>query len=266
MKEVQKIEDLLKAIQENDVDKFDWLLNNSVTSTNINYFNKHRVTPLILSCQHRNIKFIEKVLKAGAEPSFRNFNNETALIVVSKQENIPYVYKKNKWAGYNTQYLKPDYFIHHHTYDNYLPQYHKKTYHCSDFEKDTLNIIKLLLQFNSDINAQDNKNNTPLLYCLKNNYKYISSYLIENNANPFLKNKIGQCPVSISIKKQEFTLLHEIIDKCQSFDNFNIIYNAISNNNEIYPVFEKQLCILKLKFSLDQVLETKKTLTKKPKI
>lgn len=118
------------------------------------------------------------------------------------------------------------------TYDGVPPELKRtndmgQTYlHIALSKHANYNIIKLLIEYGSNVNAQDINNETPLHVCLvfpdrkdnkKEDYENIQDYfeylrkiiplLLENNANKTLKNINGDTPYYQALESQHHTNL-----------------------------------------------------------
>jgi ankyrin repeat protein len=76
-----------------------------------------------------------------------------------------------------------------------------------------LKTLKYLLDRGACINAADKKGNTALhLLCSKEQYKYVS-FLLENGADPAIKNNAGESVLDIAIEKQLSAELITILER-----------------------------------------------------
>lgn len=89
-----------------------------------------------------------------------------------------------------------------------------------------LKMLKLLLEFGLHHNQKDFKGRTPLYLAALNNHKEICNYLLNNNGNIFLKDKIGLSPADVAGSKELKYYLYEYM--AQPFSN--PIYKARINS------------------------------------
>ena len=100
-------------------------------------------------------------------------------------------------------------------------------------------LIKILVDAGANINAQDEKGNTPLLYAIKNNASIENiNYLIDKAANVKLANEINETVLhnDYLYKKNNFPLLKKVVDKgidvkTKTKNSETALLYAIDNNN-----------------------------------
>lgn len=66
--------------------------------------------------------------------------------------------------------------------------------HCWDI----MDIVRFLVEYGVDINATDNKGNTPLMFATRENNVELVKLLLRNNADPFIKNMNGSTALNLS--------------------------------------------------------------------
>ena len=76
---------------------------------------------------------------------------------------------------------------------NVFTKFHRSPLHIAAI-RGFLEVVKVLYEFNIDINAVDNDGNTALHFACENGYKEIVKYLISINCN-IVKNKEGLTPI-----------------------------------------------------------------------
>ncbi|ORX45982.1 hypothetical protein BCR36DRAFT_585445 [Piromyces finnis] len=84
--------------------------------------------------------------------------------------------------------------------------------------RDRLDLLKILVQNQLDINIQDENGNIPLVYAIKFNERFISNYLIECGANIFSINSAGQsiydiCCESLDVNNSSSVSIHAKIKR-----------------------------------------------------
>ncbi len=74
-------------------------------------------------------------------------------------------------------------------------------------KKRDLKMLKLLVENEANINAQDNKSFSVLYYAVLQNLLEIAKYLLNNEANPNLENSIGNAPIHNIAYRNRFAVL-----------------------------------------------------------
>ena len=100
----------------------------------------------------------------------------------------------------------------------------------------TDNIAKLLIKNKSDVNAQDAYGQTPLHFttCFKRDTVF--KILLENGADPFIKNIDGKIPLDFCESEEIRSLLEKYMEDYKqisptpSIDNNDLLYFAFDNN------------------------------------
>ena len=81
----------------------------------------------------------------------------------------------------------------------------------------TLELVALLIEAGADVNAQDGAGYSPLHFCAQNRLPDIAKLLIENGANPDLKDRWGNLPLWRALgNEEECQTLIELFIKCNS--------------------------------------------------
>lgn len=104
---------------------------------------------------------------------------------------------------------------------------------------------QLLITFNARLNAQDNKGNTPLHYCVAYNNATVMKILLEKGASLDVKNNKGMDPIEFSIERGKSAAANMMkISKDDDRDKLPGCLRSISKNKEtrklgtrIYPFF-----------------------------
>lgn len=161
--------------------------------------NKNGNTALIIAARENKTEFAIKLIEKNADIMLRNNNGEDALYYAIKNKNKELCAKliKENDHDYNNLIkliLKDN--LDNDIFDILLKQYN------TNFNNNTNELLqntaiknnknKHFNKLNSnieDIQFKDEYGNTPLIYCIKNNYLDVAKLLIENNADITIKNK-----------------------------------------------------------------------------
>jgi ankyrin repeat protein len=68
-------------------------------------------------------------------------------------------------------------------------------------EEKILEMLKILINNGTNINAFDSQNNTPLAIAVKENLPLVISWLVKNGADVNTRNKSGDTPLKLSLLK-----------------------------------------------------------------
>lgn len=71
----------------------------------------------------------------------------------------------------------------------------------------------MLINYGIDINIQNNNGDSPLLISSRKGYRYSTPLLLKAGANPFIKNKYGECAIDY-IKKNKY-----LLNRCKTILN-----------------------------------------------
>lgn len=145
----------------------------------LDYQDNHGNTALIYAIRAQNNHISEYLLKKGANPFLVNHAGETALTLVSKQSPIFMMLKDlqlTQWLQHPPPVLQLNHALHEEI--------------CTASPK--AQKIKQLLDLGAEINYQDQDGYTGLMLAVDREYVRIVRYLLNQNANPLLKNKNGE--------------------------------------------------------------------------
>lgn len=194
------------------------ILLNSGAEVNFHTTN-NSVTPLMAAIFHGQKNCVEYLLSVGANPKFKNYKNENALMLAARNDDIN-IYK-----------LLIDKGIPINARDN-----SENTAMLWAAEQCSPRIISFLQENGADIFDVDKYGNTALHKSLKNRTSTVG-YLMENgvNINQANKNKNETLPLSYAISKGNLMMIKYIINKCSRLNiepkiTDNMIFSAISDN------------------------------------
>ncbi|VWU49314.1 conserved protein, unknown function [Hepatocystis sp. ex Piliocolobus tephrosceles] len=122
-------------------------------------------------------------------------------------------------------------------------------------EHNNLKGIELLLKQNADINITDNMQNTPLLYALKKNKEEAAMLLIDNNADVNAKDKDMNTPLHICAKEHlsnvaQYILATNKVDIKNCLDKDNNTPLHITAKEDL-----KKLCDVFIKYKMDEFVK-----------
>jgi ankyrin repeat protein len=103
---------------------------------------------------------------------------------------------------------------------------------------DCLNLAKLLLKNDANVNRMDQKENTPLHYACHGNNIEMIKLLLENEANINLKNYENMKPKEIATMRKN----QEILNILSKYENnvFTKNYSKPNSNNKTYAVVHSE--------------------------
>jgi len=88
-----------------------------------------------------------------------------------------------------------------------------------DLNRDSINLVKILINHGADIDRPDIEGNTPLHYSLVSFKPEVVKLLLDANANPNLQNKRGETPLDVAKKQAQESYreyFKEIVDLMSS--------------------------------------------------
>jgi len=101
-------------------------------------------------------------------------------------------------------------------------------------DKNDIENVELLFKYNARPNVRDNNHNTPLHY---SNSKKLTKILLENGANPFIKNIFGNVP---NRQNSKYMIKNFMKFKCQEIsDHFNTFETKLFVASKIFKKFLK---------------------------
>ena len=175
---------LYAAVQEENFDLVKLLIENGA---DVNVQDKDGWAPLHYAAFWDSVDIIKLLIENGVDPFIKN-----------KDGKIPLDYCKNQ----EVRQLLEDYMKKYHSIQEKI-----KRNESSIFDNDLLdsayynNLIevkKCVYSGNYDINVQDDKGYTPLMYAIMNHNLNMIEFLVENGADVNLCNNKGQSPLKIA--------------------------------------------------------------------
>ncbi|XP_055859860.1 serine/threonine-protein phosphatase 6 regulatory ankyrin repeat subunit B-like [Biomphalaria glabrata] len=163
---------------------------------NVNVRNKDMLTALMLAVDKNQKDIVERLLQAGADVNGTDSEGNTALMRAVLKEEIT-----SKYTGL--------YFYHHESVTV------KKGLNDSD----ALEIVRLLLQNNADVNVVNNCKQSALTIALRRHTGDVAKLLVQNGADVNSYTSPCEAPLFIATEKLESGLVHEIV---KSAKNVNI--------------------------------------------
>ena len=180
--------DLVKLLIENGAD--------------VNVQDKDDETPLHYAAFWDSVDIIKLLIENGVDPFIKN-----------KDGKIPLDYCKNQ----EVRQLLEDYMKKYHSIQEKI-----KRNESSIFDNDLLdsayynNLIevkKCVYSGNYDINVQDDKGYTPLMYAIMNHNLNMIEFLVENGADVNLCNNKGQSPLKIAYLYNSEKIAEYLLEK-----------------------------------------------------
>jgi len=182
-------EDLLWAIENNKLWDVTELLKKGA---NPDIPNQDGYTPLMIAAQTKNLQLARVLLDAGAKLDTRNKFGETAIMLASyhgQTELVRQLYIKGAE-------------INHHGWNPLI-------YAASGGH---LDILRLLLTGEADINSTSDNGTTALMMAVRGNHVDAVTFLLSNGANPAIRNEHGDNALNWAQKQNHQTLV-ELLKK-----------------------------------------------------
>ena len=208
---IKKFKMLSRSTHERSLDSFDFdafARRLSDLSVSLNMRNSKGETLLTLACTHGDVKFVEHLLKQGADPNISNRNLTTPLLIALKEQNIEL-----------TKVLlahKPDLNIDIKSSGGYL--------HYAVLCENP-NLVLLLLKNGADPGVQDGDGNTPLHIALSSfdkeamKFGHICEYLMKYNAPANKKNNDQWAPIHLAARRDQILGIRWILEYNQKKKN-----------------------------------------------
>lgn len=162
---------LCNSLVNESIDVFDYVLTLSPNLDEKVYINFIYRTALIMACQKKSIYCVDKLLCAGANVNIISLCNESPLLYICNNQIIT---EQAKGIIQRLLFFGAD-INQQRIYDNHIG-FGSLHYICHF--PNMLDIVKLLISQNANVNLLTSKNETPLIIaCLNNNYEYIPCLL-----------------------------------------------------------------------------------------
>lgn len=185
----QQSGDLLQAVENNDVEKVQEILQD--TSYPINETNDKKETPLVIATHHNNIEVAKQLIDAGADINQQDGMQDSAYLYAGAQGRLEIL-------TYMIEHAQPNQQVYNRYGGNTL---------IPAAEKGHLDNVKLLLQDgNVDIDHQNNFDYTALIEAValtdgSEVYQQIVKELLAYNANKELRDKYGKTALDYAKEK-----------------------------------------------------------------
>tara|TARA_Y100000996_G_C22477573_1_gene624817 strand:- start:42 stop:1052 length:1011 start_codon:yes stop_codon:yes gene_type:complete len=188
------------AIQKNNLPLVTQLLKhkadpNKIYNVSLDSFLNYPRSPLLNALEYNNIPLLTQLLEYKANPNIEHGNNyqcgSRSIFM-----NFPFYTQYNPMKSlkvllnYHADVNKTD--MHKNTLLHYTvgKSGDRLSMNQFDFNFIRVHVVNLLIEYNADVNAQNNKGETPLMLCDK--YSDVCKLLIQYKANINLKNNEGR--------------------------------------------------------------------------
>lgn len=196
---------LCYSIVRNSTDVFDYVLTLNPNVDEIVRLCARYETALTMACWELNIYCVDKLLNAGANVNITICNNESPLLITcsnkdsDKIEQIKGIIQRLLFFGANINHQSV------YDYGDIETHYSCLRYVCES--QNMLDIVKLLISQNANVNLLTSYNETPLITaCINYNYEYIP-YLLEAGANVDINDNDGHNALNLCSDKEMKELL-----------------------------------------------------------
>ncbi|WP_339045559.1 ankyrin repeat domain-containing protein [Candidatus Mesenet endosymbiont of Agriotes lineatus] len=247
---------LLEAVHDGDIKKLIRILD---LGMNINAQDKLGRTPIFLAALYNNLPMVEKLAKLGADLETKDKLKETILSTIVSKQNPYKKMSKDEQLDMVKLLIKQGAKL--TTYSHYsLPIHRAIQAQCNlDIIKALLtkeiindkncpgraplhlavlarraDIVGLLIKCNTDIDVQEDAQNTPLMLAASKGYVDIAILLLVNGADPNIKNLHGETFFNLTsseeLKSFALNVMHPLSTDMES-DNKAIVQLCPPNNH-----------------------------------
>ena len=208
---------LMYAVKSGSVETVSYLLGIGIDA---NYVNDLDLSPLILATRKNQYPMVRALLLGNADINLKNSLGNTA-ITETIYENNQFLFKFLFDNGANI-------YIKNNKGDSLL--------HIASETKTGQDILIWLIDKKLDINARNNKGQTPLNYSIIYQYNHLSDILLKKGANINTKDNRGRTPIMCCAKIGDRETLRVLIARGGDFtakdnDGLTALDYAIKNGN-----------------------------------
>jgi ankyrin repeat protein/tetratricopeptide (TPR) repeat protein len=154
----------------------------------VNRETSNKWTPLHVAARYaKNIDIVKFLIKQGADPKALTNSNYTPMHLSAFNENPEIL----------------NFFLDYSNINIDMPGYKQRSLFVSLSSSGKIDRVKLFLEKGANINFQDETGNTALHLAVLNNKIPVVKYLLKKQADRTIKNKAGETPEDILIKKEK---------------------------------------------------------------
>ena len=172
----------------------------------VNLKSKEKRTALMYASENGYSDVVQTLIDAGADIHAQTrFDNMTALLYAAKngnQETLKTLFNAGAVITENTDVYT----------GNMSPLMlvcnHFKTYHTQN----CVDRAKVLIEAGDDINRQNNKGKTPLIYAAQSDYVQMVDFFVKAGANPYITDEDNMSALSYAIKYKHTEIFHLLIN------------------------------------------------------
>jgi ankyrin repeat protein len=168
-------------------------------------------TPLQLVCLRPNPDCLKLLLKAGADPKFRNKNGDDAVDILLRTKTAPDEAQKCLQLLLSKPYRVP--------VDQVNEQGQTRLH--SVREETPVPIVRLLVEARTPLNAQDHNGYTPLAVAIREGNESVANYLINQDAGVNVFSSSFGSILHLAVAKGSLSLVKVLVDSgadCETVD------------------------------------------------
>lgn len=184
--------------------------------SNVNISGKNKSSPLHIASQLSDISMIQFLLEKGSNPNQPDGDFNSPLMKAIESNNFKAVEILIQAGA-----------------DYTMPNKNKNTplhFACKYGSKE---IVELLLSQNVEINTIDNTDSTPLYYAVDRQDPIITKILVDNGADPLMRNIDGKSIFSLAKTSEMISILRNAVSNSEIFRKRKEITDKIENNTSI---------------------------------